>query len=568
MKTSETKLFNQEFLDQWYHHFHQLEAYSRQRAGSPCATLLDEDEELAQWVRIQRGLRIMLPAELKNKLAALNFNFEEQDHSWEQRYQQLACFARQHGHTWLPVDDARFEDLRDWLIRQIHDQKFLSPCQYEKLDQLGVDWDWAATRDHRWERMFLKLKAFRKAFGHCRVPQGWSRDKQLASWICIQRRRYAAATLRPDRQRRLEELDFVWNIRVIYDAKWEQHFQQLALFYRTHGHCRVPGSYKTLTSWIENQRTYKKKHLLPADRERRLNEIRFVWSFGAVKENDWNEKYRQLREYKKQHGHCLVPVNSKVHKPLGQWVGAQRRLEAKNQLPALKKKKLNQLGFVWSRDTHRQLKLRYDNHWNAWFEKLRDYQQAYGSCQVSQKTDPKLRQWVRWQRILYRQGRLPEARRQALEAIGFAWRLQDGYWQKMYEALTCFHTRYGHTRVPAGWLPNPRLAAWVYLTKKNRAALPAHQTALLNQIGFDWVLHKKTVVAWEDMYQRLLAFRRQQGHTRVPAKWAQDPKLAKWVSRMRYEKTKLLPQRLALLEAIGFDWGYRTAAVRTGGKPA
>lgn len=560
MKTSETKLFNQEFLEKWYHHFHQLEAYSQQPANSTC---LQQDEELARWVRIQRGLRIMLPVELKNKLAALNFDFEQQDQSWEQRYQQLAGFARQQGHTCLPVEDPQYEDLRDWLIRQVHDQKYLSASQFEKLDGLGVDWDWAATREHRWERMFLKLKDFRRTFGHCRVPQGWSRDKQLASWVCIQRRRYAANKLLPDRQRRLEELDFVWTIQTVYDASWEQHFQQLESFYRTHGHCKVPGSYKKLTSWIENQRTYKKKGLLPEDRERRLNEIHFIWSFQAVKENDWNERYRDLQQYKQQHGHCLVPVNGKEHRSLGQWVGAQRRLEAKNQLSAIKKKKLSQLGFVWSRDTRQQLKLMYDSHWKANFEKLRAYQQEHGCCRVSLKIDPKLRQWTRWQRILHRQGRLSEARRQALEAIGFPWNLQDGYWQKMYGALTRFYKQYGHTRVPAGWAPNPRLAAWVYLTKKNRAALNACQVGLLNQIGFDWVLHKKTVVSWEDMYQRLVAFRCQQGHTRVPAKWPQDPKLAKWVSRMRYEKEKLPAGRLALLEDIGFDWGYRWAASHT-----
>lgn len=555
MKILETKLFNQEFLDKWYSHFHQLEAYSKQKQNNPLPVPMDADDELAQWIRIQRGMKIMLPTELKNKLAAINFDFDEQDNTWDHRCQQLAAFVQKYGHTCLPADEQKYEALRDWLIRQIHDQKFLSESQYQRLHLLGVDWEMATSRDHRWERMFIKLKEFRKIFGHCRVPQGWIRDKQLAAWVAVQRRMGAANSLRPDRQRRLEELNFLWNIKTIYDSQWEQHYQRLETFYKTHGHCKVPGSYKKLTSWIENQRTYKKNNLLLADREGKLNALGFIWGFSAIKEISWNERYKQLQAYKQQHGHCFVPVNGKAHKSLGQWVGAQRRLEAKNQLQKGKKEKLSRLGFVWSPDTRHQLKAIYDTQWKASFEKLKAYQQAHGSCQVSLKIDPKLQQWTRWQRIQYGQGRLSKAREQQLNGIGFPWNIQEGYWLKMYKLLSQFYDQFGHCRVPSGWAPNPRLAAWVYHTKKNKTRLAAAKIDLLNQIGFDWVLHPKTVVSWDLMYDRLLAFKQAHGHTRVPLKWREDPKLGKWVSRMRYEKESLYPERASRLKQIAFDWG-------------
>ena len=59
------------------------------------------------------------------------------------------------------------------------------------------------------------------------------------------------------------------------------------------------------------------------------------------------------------------------------------------------------------------------------------------------------------------------------------------------------------------------------------------------------------------MYKKLVKFKRLHGHTQVPVKWKQDPKLGKWVSRMRYEKDKLDPERVYLLEAIDFNWAYR-----------
>ena len=142
-----------------------------------------------------------------------------------------------------------------------------------------------------------------------------------------------------------------------------------------------------------------------------------------------------------------------------------------------------------------------------------------------------------------------------LNEIRFPWNVQEGYWMKMYEALTKFKERYGHTRVPYQWEPNRQLAAWVYRQKLSKSDLSAQKVELLNIIGFDWSLSRKVIVSWDDMYGRLLWFKQEFGHTRVPVKWISDPKLGKWVSRMRHEKNKLAPERIALLEKINFDWG-------------
>ncbi len=80
---------------------------------------------------------------------------------------------------------------------------------------------------------------------------------------------------------------------------------------------------------------------------------------------------------------------------------------------------------------------------------------------------------------------------------------------------------------------------------------------LLNIIEFDWSLNQKKVVSWEVMYDRLLKFKQEYGHTGVPVKWLQNPKFGKWVSRMRQGKEIFYPKRISLLEGIEFDWGYQ-----------
>jgi hypothetical protein len=502
----------------------------------------------------------------KKSLTALNFDFDDKGGSWEAMCRQLAGFVEKHGHACLP-DDPKHEGALDWLNRQILSKRFLSESQFQRLDSLGVDWDVPLSRDHRWELMLARLQAFQAAFGHCRVPHRWAKDKQLALWVTAQRRMHAKGRLRKDRQRLLNELAFVWDIKSEYEAQWERYFQELAVFHQAHGHCRVPGKHQKLVSWIERQRLAKAKNLLSADRGERLNKISFIWSFDKIKRESWEERYRQLRAYRQEHGHSFVPVNCKENKSLGIWVATQRSLEAKGELGAAKKKKLSELGFVWGGDTQRQLKSIYDTQWEAGFEKLKAYGKKHGSFQVSVKRDPVLQRWTRWQRKLFCQGRLSAERIDRLNEIRFPWSVQEGYWMRMYGALADFKRQFGHTRVPSGWEPNPRLAAWAYRTRRDREGLTAQKVELLNGIGFDWTRSPKAAVPWGEMYGRLVAFKQGHGHTRVPVKWHQDPKLGRWAGRMRHEREKLDPERVVLLEGIQFDWVRRPASGKTAKAP-
>ena len=558
MEKLEQALFNNKFLDNWYNHYYKLEAYLKQNSAGQFLDNDTMDDKLIILINIQSKIKNMLPAELRSKLAALNFDLDEKINIWEHWYGQLASFVQKNGHTNLPTEE-KYEVLKDWLLRQIQGRKYLSDSQFRKLDELGVNWNLIFTRDQRWEQMYLKLKEFYDTFGHSQVPQKWVQDQSLANWVGVQRRMRAAQKLRPDRENRLHNLNFIWHIKDVFNAQWQHGYQELKLFYQTHGHFRVPGKKKQLTSWIENQRTAKRNNLLLAEREQQLNAIGFIWSFKDIKQTQWDINYQALCAFKQKYKHCFVPVKYKENKTLGNWVASQRKLEAMNQLAEAKKKKLTQLGFVWSSSTQIQLQSTYDAQWDLNFERLKIYQQVYGTCQVSLKLNPVLQRWTRWQRLLFYEGRLSKERLAKLNEIRFPWNIQEAYWMKMYEALTSFKKQFGHTRVPHQWALNLQLASWVYRLKVMKSELTAQKIELLNMIAFDWNLKIKTVVSWDSMYNRLLSFKQEYGHTRVPVKWPQDPKLGKWVSRMRQEKDKLYPERLALLNSLAFDWGYQFA---------
>jgi hypothetical protein len=63
-------------------------------------------------------------------------------------------------------------------------------------------------------------------------------------------------------------------------------------------------------------------------------------------------------------------------------------------------------------------------------------------------------------------------------------------------------------------------------------------------------------VTWDEPYGQLVAFKEKQGHCRVPTESSENPELGTWVGNQRkaFRKGKLSAERVARLEALGFEW--------------
>ena len=79
--------------------------------------------------------------------------------------------------------------------------------------------------------------------------------------------------------------------------------------------------------------------------------------------------------------------------------------------------RLDQLGFVWSRQEHA---------WETHFQELKAFKKRHGHCNVSSrsKTDALLGNWVYSQHRLRKLGKLSEERIRRLEALGIQWRIR------------------------------------------------------------------------------------------------------------------------------------------------
>eukprot|EP00546_Thalassionema_frauenfeldii_P016745 CAMPEP_0178896718 /NCGR_PEP_ID=MMETSP0786-20121207/1338_1 /TAXON_ID=186022 /ORGANISM="Thalassionema frauenfeldii, Strain CCMP 1798" /LENGTH=301 /DNA_ID=CAMNT_0020567171 /DNA_START=3171 /DNA_END=4076 /DNA_ORIENTATION=- len=115
------------------------------------------------------------------------------------------------------------------------------------------------------------------------------------------------------------------------------------------GDCDVPQKYeenRKLGIWVNKQRAKRKMERLSDRQVRALDALGFDWGETYGKDL-WNNRYGELREYKRIHGNCLVPTKYKDNSKLGRWVSTQRSKLKKGILDREKIDQLNEIGFVW-----------------------------------------------------------------------------------------------------------------------------------------------------------------------------------------------------------------------------
>jgi hypothetical protein len=169
---------------------------------------------------------------------------------------------------------------------------------------------------------------------------------------------------------------------------------------------------------------------MAAEHIRALDGIGFDWGLSKTEvSSTWSQRFEQLREFKLQLGHCLVPQRYAANPILGNWVSYQRHTYKLHQggkpSPMAEEciKALNGVGFDWS-----------GTSWGLRFQELEDYKERFGICLVPRQyaSNPKLGRWVSTRRYhykLYQGGKssqMTEERIRVLEnpRIGFKWKLR------------------------------------------------------------------------------------------------------------------------------------------------
>ena len=144
--------------------------------------------------------------------------------------------------------------------------------------------------------------------------------------------------------------------------------------------------------------------------------------------------------------------------------------------------------------------------WKVMFEKLKQYREVHGNCNVGLDEEGKLGRWVKNQRYRYRTNVIRPEQMEALTSVGFKWRLQhhakprnrvntslnDEKFVKMVDRFVLYTEETGSRWIPTKY-KDTRLVHWGMNVRNQKRAkkLSEERIAALEKVGFVW--EKKTI---------------------------------------------------------------------------
>eukprot|EP00538_Stauroneis_constricta_P013246 CAMPEP_0119546556 /NCGR_PEP_ID=MMETSP1352-20130426/925_1 /TAXON_ID=265584 /ORGANISM="Stauroneis constricta, Strain CCMP1120" /LENGTH=611 /DNA_ID=CAMNT_0007591275 /DNA_START=90 /DNA_END=1925 /DNA_ORIENTATION=+ len=151
----------------------------------------------------------------------------------------------------------------------------------------------------------------------------------------------------------------------------------------------------------------------------------------TTQQHQWEMRFKELLQFRKEHGHSSVPNNFPGNRQLAQWVKRQRYMyrarhststttACRTVLSQDRVDKLDAIGFIW--DTHSTM-------WEERFMELLEFKHEHGHCIVPARyaKNRQLAVWVKQQRrqmVIKRSGMrvtISEDRINRLNSIGFCW---------------------------------------------------------------------------------------------------------------------------------------------------
>jgi superfamily II DNA or RNA helicase len=270
----------------------------------------------------------------------------------------------------------------------------------------------------------------------------------------------------------------------------------------------------------------------------------------------WEQWFAMLGDYVDEHGDALVPIGYAVGgSRLGRWVGTQRDLYRRGELPADRASRLDTIPtWTWSPQAE---------EWPQSYAALQAFVAREGHAEVPKRhveAGVSLGTWVQHQRTDYRTGMIGPDRAAALEAVpSWVWNTKHVRWDQGFAALQRFSAREGHPRVPdLHYEDGFPLGHWVRHQRQlhTRCELSrAREVRLVSIDGWAWDIDADS---WERTYRLVKAFAAREGHARVPTATVVDGvRIGAWVANQRtaYMKGHFPDEKAARLEALpGWAW--------------
>jgi len=322
------------------------------------------------------------------------------------------------------------KSLRPWIsrMRMLYNRGKLRPEIVEEFKARGFEFDGKAAVKKSWDESFEKLRAFKKKFGHLRVPSSYCDDPKLGKWLAIQQECMRKNKLKPEKQRKLkalgvaprQQVDGVASKRV-HISPWLKALREIEAILDAEYGGRLPevGQFpERLRVWMRRQVKNLEGDRLEPWQVERLERIGFDPKHlpELPPQVDWADRLARLRRFIEKQGHAHVP-RSCDDKKLVAFVDNIRDRKRRGKLNRREISELRAVGFVFS--PNREVSPR----WRALYEELKAYYEAHGDSHVPryyEKNQP-LAEFVAQQRQRGRKGLLLAEHIKLLDDLDFRW---------------------------------------------------------------------------------------------------------------------------------------------------
>ena len=366
-------------------------------------------------------------------------------------------------------------------------------------------------------------KAYKKKFGYILIPLFMEMTNNESTEKAVEKTQF----------------DTVWNVLQAMQEQDEILAQIIAQMREDRG----------LTLGVNDNRLKERIEILGPELELNILSKAIITKIIDKLSSTWDERFGELKLYKKQHGHCNVsPLDTKYH-TLARWVIKQRSKRSSGKLLSIYIDKLNSIGFDWDP---------IETRWDIKYKALCAFKKTQGNCDIPENYDicPELPRWVAKQRAFWKKNKLSKQKIDKLIAVNFVFEPFDEAWEEMFSLLCKFKEANGHCNVPRNYPQNPKLSSWLTTQRldKRKGRLFKERAQRLTKIGFTW---EPRTQRDEDMFLVLLDYKNEYGECNVPDKYVyKSHTLGIWIGNLRSRKNrgKLSSSFIKRLNDIGFNW--------------
>lgn len=302
--------------------------------------------------------------ELRNVRTLFRALTESLNVSWNAYYLEAKRYFEQNGNLKVQKRYVTKQGLNlgQWLAtqRRVYAGKVagtLSSEQIQKLEAVGMDWE--NSLEQKFKEGFAALEAYRKAYGDTDVNIDYQTEDgyALGRWVSNTRTAYKKGKLEPERKKRLDEIDMIWDVRAY---RWDRAYQAVAAYYEIHGNLDMPYDFvdengNCLATWLRNQKNAfggkTKAAPLTPEQVRKLETLGVQWTNRY--EDRWQKWYGLAELYYKEHGDLEVCSTYCINgEALGKWLSTIRLARkipgsSNRKLTEERIRQLDAIGMIW-----------------------------------------------------------------------------------------------------------------------------------------------------------------------------------------------------------------------------